>query len=87
MLSWASLCRHLSPSDVRVPLQQHFGPQDLIHLLYSCSVARSPQAGGGRAPRSGFIDSPPPLGFGTLFLCSVISIGKGGLEFSLRQGD
>lgn len=59
-----------------------FGPRDLIHLLYSCSVAKRPQAGGGL----GFNDSPPPLGFGTLFLCTVISIGKEGLEFFLRQG-
>lgn len=44
-------------------------------------------SGWGRTcPTLGFNDSPPPLGFGTLFLCTVISIGKGGLEFFLRQG-
>lgn len=28
-----------------------------------------------------WFDNPPPLSFGTLFHCSLVSIGKGGLEF------
>lgn len=61
-LGWTGLCRHLPPSDVRVPLQQqHLVLLHLLHLLHSCSVARSFQAGGEDVPCScGLMTAHPP---------------------------
>lgn len=77
--------RHLPLSDVWLPLQQHLVLNTSFNPFTAARLLGVFQVGGGHGLRVGF-DSSPPLGFGTLFLCTVISIGIEGLEVFLCRG-